>query len=216
MPDLTFAIDGAEVLAFAATPQLAFKLRVECRPADLTVQSIALRCQIQLEPTRRGYGRDEQERLGELFGSPDRWDHTVRTMLWTHTQTVVPRFAGSTLVDLPVPCTFDFNVATTKYFDGLNGGELPLNFQFSGTVFHQTGGGPLQVSQINWNSDVRFRLPVSVWTGMMDHYYPDSGWLRLRRDVLRKLADYKRQRGRATWDETLDDLLADAASGVPR
>ncbi len=51
---------------------------------------------------------------------------------------------------------------------------------------------------------------------MMDHYYPNSAWLRLRRDVLRKLAEYKRQRGRATWDEALDDLLAGTATGVPR
>ena len=216
MPELAFAVAGVDVVPFAATPQIAFKLRVECRPADVTIQTIALRCQIQLEPTRRRYGRDEQHRLGELFGAPDRWDQTVRTMLWTHAQTVVPRFSGATVVDLPVPCTFDFNVAATKYFDGLDGGDLPLNFQFSGTVFHQDTGGLLQVMQIPWTADVRHRLPVSVWAGMMDHYYPDSGWLRLRRDVLRKLADYKRQRGRATWDETLDDLLAGAATGVPR
>jgi Family of unknown function (DUF6084) len=216
MPELAFAIDGVEVVPYAATPHVAFKLRVSCLQADQPIHSIALRCQVQVEAARRRYAPREQERLAELFGTPDRWDRTLRTMLWTHTQTVVPRFVGSTVVDLPVPCTFDFNVAATKYFDGLDGGEVPLNFQFSGTVFYPAAHGALQVMQIAWDKDVRHRLPVSVWTGMMDHYYPDSAWLRLRRDVLRKLAAYKQQQGCATWDETLDALLAGAPIGVRR
>ena len=40
-------------------------------------------------------------------------------MLWTHASVVVPRFTGSVLADIPVPCTFDFNVAATKYFHGV-------------------------------------------------------------------------------------------------
>ena len=77
---------------------------------------------------------------------------------------MVPRFEGSTVVDLNVPCTFDFNVAATKYFDGLEAGELPLNFLFSGTVFYQGGVRALQVMQISWDKEARYRLPVQVWT----------------------------------------------------
>ena len=216
MPDLGFAIERAESVLFAATPQLAFTLHVDNSPADQVIQTIALRCQIRLEATRRRYSADEQRRLCDLWGEPERWSQTLRSMLWTHAQVIVPRFEGSTAVDLNVPCTFDFNVAATKYFDGLDDGDLPLEFLFSGTVFYQDAVAALQVMQISWDMESRFRLPVRAWAEMMDHYYPDSAWLRVRRDVLRSLAEYKRQRGRATWDETLDDLLAEAAAGVRR
>ena len=57
-------------------------------------------------------------------------------MLWTHTAAVVSPFTDSIVVDLPVPCTFDFSVAATKYFYALEDGEAPLSLLFSGTVFH--------------------------------------------------------------------------------
>jgi len=214
VPELTFAIEGAEAVRHAAAPQLTFKLRVDSAPADQAIHSIALRCQIQLEATRRRYSAEEQLRLFDLFGEPDRWSRTLRSMLWTHAQTVVPRFEGSTVVDLNVPCTFDFNIAATKYFDGLQAGDLPLNFLFSGTVFYQDGSGLLQVMQISWDKEARYRLPVSAWSEMMDHYYPNSVWLRIRRDVFEKLADYKRREGMATWDQALDALLADVSDTV--
>ena len=100
-----------------------------------------------------------------------------------------PRFEGATVVDLNVPCTFDFNVAATKYFDGLERRRAPAEFLFSGTVFYQDAAGPLQVMQISWDKEARFRLPVKAWTEMMEHYYPNSAWLRLRRDVFEKLAE---------------------------
>ena len=101
------------------------------------IHTIALRCQIQIEVTRRRYSPGEQERLLDLFGQPDRWSQTLRNLLWTHATVVVPGFSGpNTVVDLQVPCTFDFNVAATKYFAGLTDGEIPLNMLFSGTVFY--------------------------------------------------------------------------------
>ena len=135
MPDLQFTIEGADVIPHAATPLLAFKMRVVNRPDEETIHSIVMRAQIQIEVTRRKYDANEQARLEDLFGEPGRWGQTLRSMLWTHASVVVPRFNGSVTVEIPVPCTFDFNVAATKYFHGLTRGDLPLCFQFSGTVF---------------------------------------------------------------------------------
>ncbi len=92
----------------------------------------------------------------------------------------VPEFAGTTVVSVPVACTFDFNVAAAKYFHALEGGEVPLTFQFSGTVFYPAADGALQIAQIGWDKEARFRLPAQVWSEMMDLYYPDSAWLRLQ------------------------------------
>ncbi len=186
-----------------------FKLRVTNADAEEPINTIALRCQIQIETTRRRYNEREQERLLDLFGEPERWGQTLRTMLWTHTSVVVKPFQGSTLVELPVPCTFDFNVAATKYFAGLEAGEVPLCLLLSGTVFYEAADGALQVSQISWDKEAKYQLPVSVWQKMMDFYYPNSAWLSLRRDVFDRLYQYKMRRGIPTWEQALESLLKD-------
>ncbi len=198
-------------MPYAAAPLLALKLSITNADAAELIQSVALRCQIQLEVTRRRYSATEQERLLDLFGEPERWGQTLRTMLWTHVSVVVPPFTGSTVVDLPVPCTFDFTVAATKYFAGLDDGEIPLCLLFSGTVFYEAAEGALQTTQISWEKEAKYRLPVQVWQQMMDMYYPNLAWLSLRRDVFDRLAQYKRQRGLPTWEQTLESLLAGSA-----
>jgi hypothetical protein len=166
-----------------------------------------LRCQIQIETTRRKYDSAEQGQLTDLFGEPDRWAQTLRPMLWTHTNTVVPPFHDQTTLALPVPCTFDFNVAATKYFAALSEGEVPLNLMFSGTVFYEAADGTLQAEQIPWDKETRFRLPVWVWKAMIDLYYPNSAWLCLRRDVFDRLSRFKMEQGIPTWEQTLELLL---------
>ena len=151
----------------------------------------------------------KKRRLRDLFGEPDRWNETLRTMFWTQVGVNIPSFQQSTTVDLHVPCTFDFNVAATKYFYGLEDGEIPIELLFSGTVFHFTDDG-LQVSQIPWSKATAYRLPVRVWQDMMDHYFPNSSWLRLRRDVFDRLYQYKIDGGIPTWEQTIENLLASA------
>ncbi len=220
MPDLNFTVDRAEPLPHAAAPLLIFKLRITEAVADgmeaTSIPAVALRCQIRIEPTRRRYGPPEQERLLDLFGEPERWGQTLRGMLWTHTGLVVPPFSGSTVVDLPVPCTFDFNVAATKYFYALEEGEVPLCLLFSGTIFYAEDEGLLQVSQINWEKETEYRLPVQVWKDMMAHYYPNSAWLCLHQDAFDRLYQYKRRRGLPTWEQALEALLDASEAKVDR
>jgi hypothetical protein len=191
----------------AAAPLLAFKLQLTNVPAEEIIHTVALRVQIQLEVTRRKYDSGEQARLQDLFGEPDRWGQTLRNMLWTHTSMVVPRFTGSTMADLQVPCTFDFNVAATKYFHGVTGGDLPLCFQFSGTVFYQGNDQTLQVAPISWDKEAKYRLPVKVWKDLMDAYYPNSAWLALQLDTFEKLYQFKIREGIPTWEEAIERAL---------
>jgi Family of unknown function (DUF6084) len=207
MPDLRLTIEGAEVVQYAAAPLLAFKLRIANSPSEEIIYTVALRAQIQIEATRRKYDANEQERLLDLFGEPDRWGQTLRSMLWTHASVVVPRFTGSTLADISVPCTFDFNVAATKYFHGVTSGDLPLCFQFSGTVFYQGENETLQVAPISWDKEAKYRLSVKVWKDLMDVYYPNSAWLALQRDTFEKLYKYKVREGIPTWEEALERAL---------
>jgi hypothetical protein len=210
MPDLHFKIESAESVAFAAVPLLAFRLRVEDSSPGEAIHSIALHAQIQIETPRRNYSSTEQERLVDLFGEPSRWGQTLRPMLWTHADVTVPAFQSYVAVDLRVPCSFDFNLAATKYFYGLSEGDIPLIFLFSGSCFYAGANGGLAMAPIPWSKETRFRLPVSVWREIMDGYYPNSAWLRIRQDVFDRLYQYKSQAGVATWEEALERLLGPA------
>jgi hypothetical protein len=208
VPDLQLTIEGADVVQYAATPLLSFKVRISSSADSEIIHTIAMRAQIQIEVTRRKYDPSEQARLLDLFGEPDRWGQTLRNMLWTHASVVVPRFKGSVMAEIPVPCTFDFNVAATKYFHGLTSGDLPLCFQFSGNVFYQGEEDTLQVAPISWDKEAKYRLPVKVWKDLMDAYYPNSAWLALHRDTFEKLLQYKMREGIPTWEEAIERMLS--------
>ena len=219
MPELNFEVERAEPVPHAASPLLNFKLKITdvAGAAALSIPAVALRCQIRIEPTRRKYVAPEQERLLDLFGAPARWGQTLRSMLWAHASLVVPPFTGQTIVDLPVPCSYDFNLAATKYFYALQDGEVALSLLFSGTIFYtEEEDGSLQTSPISWEKEAAFKLPVQVWKSMMNHYYPNSAWLCLRQDVFDRLYLFKSRLSLPTWEQALERLLdAGPAEGEP-
>jgi hypothetical protein len=207
MVDLCFAAEGAEVDRYAAAPTLLFKVRVTNGTPDVRVENVLLNCQIRIETTQRPYTPEDRERLSELFGETHRWKDTLRSMLWTHTNVPVPAFDDQRVVELSVPCSFDFNVAATKYFYGLEGGEVPLALLFSGTVFYRDAGGFLQMDLISWSKEASFRLPVRIWQELMDIYYPNTAWLCIDRAVFDEIYHYKRKKGFTGFDETLQALM---------
>ncbi|MEJ7653912.1 MAG: DUF6084 family protein [Chloroflexia bacterium] len=140
-PELHFEVVSAEVLKYAALPTLLFKLRIENTEAA-AVRSIALQTQIRIATAQRHYDAEEQERLLEVFGETHRWGQTLKSMLWTHTTVQAPAFKDAVVVDMLVPCTYDFEVVSAKYFHNLEGGEVPLEFLFSGTVFYSATWPP--------------------------------------------------------------------------
>lgn len=214
MPELSIQVAGARMVPYAAVPTLAFQLQIGNAAPEEIVHTIALRCQVQIEVTRRSYLPAEQARLRDLFGHPDRWGQTLRNLLWTHASVVVPAFEGThTAADLPIPCTFDFNVASTKYFEGLEGGAIPLIMLFSGTVFYGSEGNPLQVAPISWDLEARTTLLVETWREMMAHYYPHSAWLNLHRDTFDRLYQFKVERGIPTWEQAVEQLLSEEMVG---
>lgn len=207
MPDLSFRVGAVRVVPFAAAPTLAFDLDVRNGVPDERIHTVMLRCQLRIEASRRTYAAIEQTRLRDLFGEPERWGTTVRSLLWTHVTAVVPPFTGGTRISLEVPASFDFSVAVTKYLDGLDNGLIPLIFLFSGSVFYEDGIGSLQVFPVSWEAEAEYPLPVSTWRGLIDTYYPNTAWFTLRRDVFDRLHAYKTLNGIPTWEEALDRLL---------
>ena len=206
MSPVSFEIVGARVEAYAAVPTLDLRLRIT---AVEPVHALALRSQIMIEPKRRHYGPDEERRLTELFGETPRWGETLRPFLWTNVSTVITAFTDTTEVDLPIACTYDFEVAAAKYMHALDDGEIPIVAMFAGTVFARSANG-LNASPVSWSEEASYRLPVALWRDMMDLYFPNSGWLRLRRETLDALHRYKTDRALLSWDETLERLLKEA------
>lgn len=207
MSEINFSVEQALPLNHAVSPTLILKLRCHESARMKHIQNVVLQVQIQIETVRRKYSQDEQSQLLDLFGTPDRWGETLRSLHWTRTSVLVPAFSDSIVVDLQIPCSYDFNLAATKYFYAVEEGEIPLLLLFSGTVFYREEDGSLQVMQIPWSKETRFRLPVQTWKQMIDFYYPNSAWLVLRLDVFDRLYRFKCEQGIPTWEQTLDSLL---------
>lgn len=215
MPDLSFEVISAEAAPYSVIPLLIFKLRITNEVEAEQIQNVNLKCQIMLTVTQRRYNAEEKAKLKELFGEPERWGQTLRTFLWTNVNTVVPRFSESTIVDLPVPCSYDFEVVSTKYFNALQDGEIPLNFLFSGTIFYQGEAGNLQIGQISWSKEANYRLPVALWKEAIATAFPNTAWIRLQKDVFDQLYQYKIKHGFITWEEVLARLLRASGEEVP-
>jgi len=209
---IRFAVEAARPERYAAVPTLIFVIRVD-QESGSPIHTIALRCQIRIEPNRRRYSDAEERRLEELFGNAPRWGDTLKPFLWTNVSHLTPAFDRSQMVELPVLCTYDLEIAAAKYFHSLDDGEIPLLLLFSGTVFAHNGSG-FQVSQVPWHAEASYRMPVSVWREMMDLYYPNAGWLRLRRDTLDRLMRFKTTLALASWDQVFDILLTDGGGGA--
>jgi hypothetical protein len=208
MPDLNFKVTGIEPAQRGLVPLLHFVLEITNTPESEPIQSVMLQTQIQIQSPQRVYDAVEKEKLKDLFGAPEDWGQTLRNRLWTHANTIVPQFQGRTITVLTVPCTFDFNVAATKYFYALADGEVPLLFLFSGTVFYTAPDGRLQIQKISWEKECAWRMPIARWQELMEHHYPESAWVAMRRDVFDQLYEFKRREGLSSWDEVLQRLLA--------
>jgi hypothetical protein len=204
MPELTFGIESVEIEHYAMTPTLRFRVSIG---ASSAVENIALQCQLRIEPMRRAYAGGEHEKLSDLFGARARWGETLKTFLWTNVAANVPRFDTSTVVDVLVPCSFDFDIAATKYFHGLESGDVPVSMLFSGSIFYCDADDSLQIGQISWSHGLTHRLSTKLWHALMDQYYPNAAWLRLDRETFERLYRLKRELGVASFDATLDRLL---------
>ena len=208
-PELRFSVRDGGVLEHAAVPTLRFAVEIGTVGAAAQVRSVALNVEVRIAATRRRYAEDERAKLVDLFGPSEEWARNLKTLHWTTLTVQVPPFTGVTEVELPITCTYDLEVSASRYFDALEDGEVPLEFLFSGTVFYTGADGRLQVGRIGWDKDASYRLPVSVWRDMIDRYFPDSAWLRLRRAEFDRLAAYKARHTLLTWEQVVDRLLAD-------
>jgi hypothetical protein len=210
--ELVFDCVAAHADKYAVAPSMSLTLRI-AETSGQKVEAIALRCQIRIEPTRRHYTDAEAERLNDLFGDTQRWADTLKPLQFTTVSVMVPGFTGSVELDLPVMLSYDLEIGSTRYFAGLEGGEIPLLLLFSGTVF-TTVDGRLQAQQVPWSKEASYRLPVSLWREAIEMHFPNSAWIRMSLQTLDELQRFKTRQALPTWDATLAALLARADDGA--
>ena len=218
MSDLAIDVTGADPDRYAAAPTLVMRLRIR-ETTGTPIHTLALKVQIRIEPQKRRYTEAEEERLLALFGETPRWGDTLRPFLWTHANLMVAGFTDETEVELPIPCTYDFEVSGAKYLHSIDDGEIPLVLLFSGTSFTRgedaglrglNAVGGMRVNPVPWHLETNFRLPVATWRQTMDIFFPNQGWLRIPRHTLDALERYKTVQGLPTWEQTIERLLKEA------
>jgi hypothetical protein len=208
-PDLDFTVLGARPVRYAAAPMLALDLQI-AEQSGRPVYMVALTINLMIEPARRSYDAETHERLVELFGTPERWAVTTRSLVWSALDVVVPAFTGSTTVMVPIACHYDLELAAAKYLHSLPDGEAPLALHFNGMIYYPGADGGLQMVLVPWTKSIDFRMPVSVWRETVEHYYPNTGWVALRSQTLEDLQREKLERALPTLDACIQELLGEA------
>ena len=207
---LRFACTGSRPEPHAAGPALQLDLRVE-DGTGRRVHAVALRVQIRIDPRPRRYTAEETARLTDLFGEPNRWGDTLQPLQLATVPVLTPSFTNSMTVAVNVPLTYDLDIAASRYLHGLDDGEIPLTLLFSGTMFY-AGDTGVQLGLVPWHEEAEHRLPVAVWRAAMDEHFPGSGWVRLRRDTLDRLAAFRSAHTLLSWDNAVERLLKEAES----
>ena len=168
-PEPEFQVLGATG-PVAAVPALEFDVHVS-EPGGREVYTIALSAQVMIEPARRSYDAETRETAGRAVRAARALGHHHPEPRLGPGGHVVPAFTGSTTFEC-CACSFDLEVAAAKYFYWLADGEVPMAFNFNGTVHYRGDDGRLQMSLVPWTCSAEFRFPVAIWRELMEHYYP--------------------------------------------
>jgi hypothetical protein len=206
IPDPQFAILAARSLRHAAVPMMSLDLGVS-EPNGRPMWMIALSVSLMIEPARRRYDEATRERLLELFGPPERWAVSTHSLLWSTCDVLVPAFTDTTVVPLPVPCSFDMEIAAVKYLHALADGEAPLAVHFNGTIYYPGDDGQMQMTLVPWSTSIDYRLEMALWRQTVEHYYPNTAWVPVHTETLAALQRAKLARGAPTLDACVRGLL---------
>ena len=104
MPDLTFTCTAIEPDRFAAAPAVTLRMHAS-GPPGVRVHAAAIRCQVRIEPRRRGYTEAEGQAMADLFGGRERWGTTMQALQLAFLSHLLPGFVGETDFDLSLPCS---------------------------------------------------------------------------------------------------------------
>lgn len=197
MTKLAFEMIDAVPEPHPATPTLRLRLRVHADgPA---IDAIAMRVRVQIEPWRRRYAQRERPLLAELSATS--------ALQWAQTAVAIAGFEGEAAFEVPLMCTYDLQVAAGKYLTALEDGGVPVRMFFNGTIFRGAPNG-FNVEMLPWDLECAGEIPLSAWQGAMDACFAGQAWLRVDRGTYDALRRYRTAHRNASWDATMNALLA--------
>lgn len=196
MSTLAFELLGAAAESNPAMP--ALRLRVRLRAAGEPVDALALRVRVQIEPWRRRYTDAERELLADLSATT--------ALQWGEAAVMLGRFENETEFEVPLLCTYDLQVAASKYFTALEGGAVPVRLFFNGTIFRGAPNG-FTVEMLPWDLECAGEIPVATWQQAMDACFSGQGWIRIDRDAFDALRRYRASHNFPDWTATIQSLV---------
>ncbi len=208
MSDLNFEVVGVAPERYCAAPTVTFKVRISENSGD-SIYALALRTQIMIEPQRRRYEPEEEQRLLAQFGERERWGQTLKPFFWATVGTMVTQFTETIEIDIQVPLTYDWELASTKFLHAIEQGDVPVNLLFNGTIISKGESG-FSIEPVPWNKEARFGVPAGIWRAVMDIYFPGQAWIRFERSTMDKLERFRTIRGLTSWERTFDVLLGES------
>lgn len=205
MTDLEFTMLDAAPAHRSAVPAIIFRMRVRS-PGD-PIEALVLHADVRLEPQWREYDAAQQKLLEDLFGTPERWDKTLRALTWADVPVMVKAFSQETEFEVRVPCTYDFDATVTRYFSAVDDGAVPVRMLFSGSIFRRSPEG-FSGEMVPWSCESAYRMPVQLWQEAMRACYGDAVLLRIDRETFDRLHELRASLGATSWDATLMELLS--------
>ncbi len=210
MPELNFDILSAEIKPYAVAPTIIFKLKITNKIEKEEVYAASLKTQIRIDAMHRKYEQDTKARLLEVFGAPERWGQTLKSLYWKQITIPVPRFTGETVIDIPLECSEDMSASVGKYMHAVEEGPVPLAFIFNGSIFYNGHEKNVQVKQLPLDKEAVYALPIEKWDNLLESYFPDSKWLRVSNKIFDKLNAYKAKNAHPTLNHCLKALVDNA------
>ena len=182
---------------YAAVPTIMLRTADHRARPERTVHAVALRCQIRIEPQRRRYEHEEEQRLVELFGEPPRGATRCGRSCGRTWRRPSPASRARPRSTCRSTCTLRLRGRGRRSSSIRSTTARSRSCCCSpGTAFTRSERG-MNVAPVAWHADASFRLPVAVWRQMMDLYFPNSGWVMLSRDTLDALTQFKADRALA-------------------
>ena len=146
------------------------------------IYTIALRCQINVDPARRRYDADPASDCPSCSESPSGGARRPRASCGRASTCSSRASKARPTSTSRCPAATTSRSRPPDISRGLSDGAVPLSFHLSGSVFYKTSSGELRITQVPWDIDVRYELPLAVWTDMMEHHYPEEWLGALRRE----------------------------------
>ena len=156
MSELAFTIVDARVEPYAVIPTLVFRSKSPRARASRFMRS---RCAARSRSSRGNGAIASAKKSARLSFSARRIAGVIpcARCLWTQVSLMVPGFDDKTMIDVPITCTYDFEVVAAKYLAvARRRRSAAACFLFSGTIFARGQLG-FSVEQISWEKEAKFR-----------------------------------------------------------